>query len=42
MLDTKDAVKINYDVPIISTTKPEKRKVSNGLIQVYFFTKDFR
>ena len=35
-LDTKIVVKINYDVPLASTTKLKKNKVWNELIQTYF------
>ena len=36
MLDSKGVVKINCDIPIISTTKLKKQKVRIGLIQTYF------
>ena len=36
LLDTKGAVKRNYDVPITSTSKRKKHKVRDKSIQTYF------
>ena len=40
-LDTKNVVKLNYDVSITSATKLKKHKVRNELISIYF-NQDFR
>ena len=42
LLDIKGAVKRNYDVPIISTTKLKKHKVRDKSKQTYFITEDLK